>query len=598
MGIFSSKLNIARGTYNLNKVSENPIQKSDIINGSKNKEMMNALFNLFDVDGGVQDGVLSTYEQCRMADVFKSLDTDGDHKLSKQEFADGAVGTKLDGELLREFFMKALKSVKKNPKVSAQEAKEYGEQVRGVAPEKTEKTVVTNNAASSLAVAAKTEQQEPAAKVENTPVVNHEEVEESETPVVAQNTDEESTDVDTASNTSAIESQAKAQGLAEEDTISVNETEIQAPPAQKNEPVQKSKPELHNYTVQMNETFTNIIKKSLAAQGIANPTAEEIEAAKEEFRQNNPKAIKKTKNGYEYLLVGAQVKLSGNVENKNNSKAQIEAWAARYGTKKAEVAAPKEQKKTAEPANAPENQATNSVETEEIAPVNKREAETIKDKDGNITGAIKREYNKDGKVVEEKKLDKNGVPVQKTQNTYSKSGLLVSKTITDGLDNVKQTIDYLYYEDGREAQRTYKDKDGNITNIIEVGYETTKNPDVVKSELIKDKDGNKQGGVVQYKDGAMDYYYYNKDSNPVQMYSNDKDGKGTKSANFEYYESGLPKRSTYVTKDGTEIYKYNEDGSYEYTVLDKDNKPLEVKYADIDDNSINKEEYNKRKTAK
>ena len=52
MGIFTSKLNITRGKYNLNMVSGNPIQKSDILKGAKNQELMNVLFNFFDVEGG------------------------------------------------------------------------------------------------------------------------------------------------------------------------------------------------------------------------------------------------------------------------------------------------------------------------------------------------------------------------------------------------------------------------------------------------------------------------------------------------------------------------------------------------------------------
>ena len=42
------------------------------------------------------------------------------------------------------------------------------------------------------------------------------------------------------------------------------------------------------YTVQMDESFTGIIKRSLIAQGIEEPTPEQIAEAKEKFKENNP----------------------------------------------------------------------------------------------------------------------------------------------------------------------------------------------------------------------------------------------------------------------------------------------------------------------
>ena len=84
-------------------------------------------------------------------------------------------------------------------------------------------------------------------------------------------------------------------------------------------------------TVQMDESFTGVIKRSLQAKGIENPTAEQIQEAKDKFKENNPDTVKTAKNGVEFLLVGAEVKLEGELENKNNSQEQIDAWAAKYG---------------------------------------------------------------------------------------------------------------------------------------------------------------------------------------------------------------------------------------------------------------------------
>ena len=83
---------------------------------------------------------------------------------------------------------------------------------------------------------------------------------------------------------------------------------------------------LHDYTVQFGEKFTDIIVNSLKAKNNgAEPTAEEIAAAKERFKANNPDAVKE-RNGVEYLLAGAKIKLEGELEDKNNSEEQEQVW--------------------------------------------------------------------------------------------------------------------------------------------------------------------------------------------------------------------------------------------------------------------------------
>lgn len=83
---------------------------------------------------------------------------------------------------------------------------------------------------------------------------------------------------------------------------------------------------LHDYTVQFGEKFTDIIINSLKAKNNGTePTAEEITAAKERFKANNPDAVKE-RNGVEYLLSGAKIKLEGELEDKNNSSEQEKIW--------------------------------------------------------------------------------------------------------------------------------------------------------------------------------------------------------------------------------------------------------------------------------
>lgn len=90
----------------------------------------------------------------------------------------------------------------------------------------------------------------------------------------------------------------------------------------------------HTYTVQMDEDYTDIIKRSLKAKGVEEPTEEQIQKEKENFEKNNPGAVKRNKKGVEYLLVGAQVKLEGKLENKDNSQEQIDLWVDKYINKK------------------------------------------------------------------------------------------------------------------------------------------------------------------------------------------------------------------------------------------------------------------------
>ena len=619
MGIFTSKLNITRGKYNLNMVSGNPIQKSDILKGAKNQELMNVLFNFFDVEG-VLDGVLTPYEQCRLVDVFKELDTDFDGKLSKQEFEDAGAGSKLDGETIRDFFKRIMKSMKRKDKVSAKEVYETGREIRGLNKEedKAETPANTNTTESKESASSATIKQksapEPAEKAEiaaqnkETKVEQQKKATKAEQPkkaVPAQDIE------DNASNTKAIETQAELDGIFEEEppieTVEKPEKaqktvetpvenrpvreSVETPVQVKTEP-KEAKQELHNYTVQMNETFTNIIRKSLAAQGNTNPTKAEIEAAKEEFKKNNPKAVKTTRDGYEYLLVGAKVKLVGDVENKNNSKEQIAAWTERYAKKENVSSEYNQTTSKAVKTNNTEAKQDKKQEKDVVSPdaIPNSGIEIVAVANGD-TGYVETKDN----IKTETRYDKSGEVKEIYESKYSESGLLAAKIVKDKDGNVKQSISYLYYEDGREARRTYKDKDGNVIGTTEISYETKDNPDVVKKELLKDQKGKPTGGVVQYKDGSISYHYYNSNFNPTEEYTIDKSGKKVKSSSHSYYANGLPERSTYITKDGTEIYWYNQDGSYEHSVLDKENKPVKLEYADIDDKPITKEEYQRRK---
>ena len=94
------------------------------------------------------------------------------------------------------------------------------------------------------------------------------------------------------------------------------------------------------YTVQLGEEYEDIIKNVLKQQGIDSPTEEQIKNAMAQFESDNPDAVKTTKSGKKYLLVGAEVNVRANTSrehdenkifNKNNSEEQINLYKAKYG---------------------------------------------------------------------------------------------------------------------------------------------------------------------------------------------------------------------------------------------------------------------------
>ena len=106
------------------------------------------------------------------------------------------------------------------------------------------------------------------------------------------------------------EAEAKAKAEAEAEAKAKTEQEAKA----KAEQERLATPT--DYTVQRGESFTDLLKRSLEAQG-KEVNEENLAEAREEFMKNNPGALKE-KNGKEYLLMGEVVKLPGALEDKAN----------------------------------------------------------------------------------------------------------------------------------------------------------------------------------------------------------------------------------------------------------------------------------------
>lgn len=76
-----------------------------------------------------------------------------------------------------------------------------------------------------------------------------------------------------------------------------------------------------DYVVQNGESIPDLVKKSLGAQGITNPTKEQIAEATKEFEAANKGKIHTAPNGTKYLMVGETVKLKGDVDTSKNKSA-------------------------------------------------------------------------------------------------------------------------------------------------------------------------------------------------------------------------------------------------------------------------------------
>ena len=255
------------------------------------------------------------------------------------------------------------------------------------------------------------------------------------------------------------------------------ETAQQPAPNLEMKELKEEKPELYSYTVQEGESLTTVIKKSLKAQGIENPTKEQIEEAKEKFKENNPNAVKKNSRGYEYLLVGAKVKLEGEVGDKNNATEQIKKYEEKYSKK-----------------------ITSEIPTEEPDEVKKYEDFTIeiwkddngnktkevrKDGDGNIKDIFEYEYN--GNNTKEIHKDADGNIKDIWEYEYDDKGNETKWVTKDGEGNIKCISEYEYDDRNNIIKRVEKDAEGNITDIYEFEYDDNGN---TTKEIHKDAEGN------------------------------------------------------------------------------------------------------------
>lgn len=340
-------------------------------------------------------------------------------------------------------------------------------------------------------------------------------------------------------------------------------------PEQKEVEKPKEKPaELYNYVVQADESFTDVIKKSLQAQG-KELTPENIQAAKEQFKKDNEGAVKTAKNGIEYLLVGAKVKLPGNVESPKDSAAAITEWSEKHASPVQDPPA----KEKAPAKESPEEQKDVPKDKEgAIKAMGLKETFASKSMNYYVDPKTNQHYEWNPETNQFEALSEEGAMVGKNGRLYNKDGKALGsgsyRLLKDGrevyTDDDGSTDTISYNDKGKEIKCVKKDKDGNLTSILTYSYSA---------------DGKKNGCK------RIDYYP-DKKMKQVTDFSYDTSGKETGQLARFYSPDGKLENINQFTN--------GKNGSYIGQEVDASGNPIgEPWYMNSKNELITKEEYDK-----
>ena len=308
--MFRKDLKIGEGDkYDLSKVSKESVDLEEI--AKKNAKLID-IFKKFDENG---DRKLSSGEMAQALSAFDTLDKNNDDKLSKKELDAAAVAyneelkhsgkDQFKGSDIKDFIKNLYSAVKNDPTADTQKVfAQYQKQQQIDKAARRYGLEEYYNSATEYAYHDKNTGKYYLPNEEGTEFVE-----------VHWSDDEQRFKVMSEEELARLNAEIAAQNTPVEEAL-------------EEKPQEEQQPEVHPYIVQSDESFTQVVTKSLQAQGIENPTKEQIEAEKEQFKNDNPDAVKTLSNGYEFLHVGAKVKLRGEVEYDKNSQQAIAQWAA------------------------------------------------------------------------------------------------------------------------------------------------------------------------------------------------------------------------------------------------------------------------------
>ena len=304
--MFGKKLQIGEGDkYDLSKVSTETVSQEEI--AKKNAKLIE-IFKSFDVN---KDGKLSSAEMALALQAFDSLDISGDDKISKKEFQAAAENfnknmklegkDQVDAKDLKTFVKALFSATKGDPTAETQKViEQYNKEQEQIALQQKQDAVEADAKRRGWEWSldgAYWDKKNNKYYLPNADMTAFEEVHWSDA--------EQKFKVMSADELAELEAAKAAEAEA------------------KNKAAEESQPATFDYTVQNGESYNDLIKRILAKKGIENPTEEDIAAAKAEFEENNPGAVRKNKKGVEYLMVGDKVKLGADLGDLNNSSEQI-----------------------------------------------------------------------------------------------------------------------------------------------------------------------------------------------------------------------------------------------------------------------------------
>ena len=529
-------LEIGKGQkYDLTEVSAEGITKQQI-DGDRKK--LNAIFNVFDKQFGSFDGVLDSRELANMVSVFNAIDKDRNNKLDKDEL--NALANILNERI-----------PEGEEKVSGKDVKNFLLQILGAQKDDKKISVSELNA------------------------------NKFEAPEIDINKDVQN----------IISGRIMGSDIKGLD------------PGQSDETVEKKQqeeePQLHSYTVQEGERYTDLIIRSLKAQGVTDPTEQQIKEAKDNFEINNPGAVKRTAKGYEYLLVGAKVQLEGELQDKDNAQEQINKYIREHVNNNGSGAVVKKQ--AADPAAAAvaekegyrptfspdffydEETKTHYKWNKEKNSFKKAPNVVYVDKDGSYT--MKGEnvadnkykgvtFNQKGEIIRlDVRTDSNKVY---TNKDYAAEKLGFRKT------NASESFGIYYDEENKQHYKWNAEKygfepmDKNITWVGEDG--------ATKANIL-DERGRKIGKVETKADGSTVETLYSVNGSPEIVREKNSDNFVTK----EIITIMDTNNQTYLHKFVT---TYGKNGSYISQEVDKNGNPIgEPEYFNNKEQKLTKEEY-------
>ena len=315
--MFRKDIKIGEGDkYDLTKVSTQSVNQEEV--AKKNAKLIE-IFKKFDII--TKDGKLDSSEMAMAMDYFNSLDESGNDKISKKEFKEAAEAfnkerqltgkDKVEAKDLKTFIKNLFSATQNDPTAETQKVlQQYQKQQEQMHQEELQRMI--DDAAKSYGWEWAFGNEREGAYYDKKTGKYY---------------------LPNKDGTAFIEvhwsdSEQRFKVMSEEELAQLNAAlEAQRAEEEAAAEAEENKNKTYGYVVQPDESFTDVVTKSLKAQGIENPTEEQIAEAKEQFKKDNPNAIRTTSDGYEFLLVGEQVKLRGEVEYAQNSQEAIAQWA-------------------------------------------------------------------------------------------------------------------------------------------------------------------------------------------------------------------------------------------------------------------------------